>query len=76
MELEVVIRPRRGGSFELKVEAEGANLTGTVNPVPVSLTIGEDAGSTLVRAEFEDDDDQDDDDDDHDARKKATRGSV
>ena len=51
--LEVVIRPLGGGSFEFEAEGEGADLTGTVNPVTVKLTIGNDGGSTAVMAEFE-----------------------
>lgn len=39
--------------FEFKAEGEGADLTGTVNPVTVSLTIGDDGGSATVEAEFE-----------------------
>lgn len=52
--LEVVIQPLRGGSFEFKAEGEGADLTGTANPVAVALTIGDDSGSTTTTAEFGD----------------------
>ena len=51
--MEVLIRPRHGGSFELKAEAENADLTGAVNPLTVELIIGDDGGSTTVEAEFE-----------------------
>jgi len=50
--LEVEIEDLGGGSFELKAEGEGANLTGTVNPVTVALTIGDDVGTTTITAEF------------------------
>jgi hypothetical protein len=30
--------------------AHDANLTGTANPVPVTLTIGDDSGATSVNA--------------------------
>lgn len=51
--LEVQIVPLGGNDFQLKAEAEGANLSGTVNPVTVGLTIGDDSGSTAVTAEFD-----------------------
>jgi hypothetical protein len=40
------------GQLALRVSGGGddANLTGTVNPVPVTLTIGEDCGTTSVEA--------------------------
>jgi hypothetical protein len=47
--LEVVIRPL-GGSFEFQVNGKGADLSGTVNPVPVHCIIGEDSGSTTIIA--------------------------
>lgn len=53
VELEAKITDLGGGSFEFKAEGEGADLTGTVNPVTVGLTIGNDGGSTMVEAEFE-----------------------
>ena len=52
MSLEVQIVPLGGNDFEFKAEAEGANLSGTVNPVTVGLTIGGDAGTTMVTADF------------------------
>ena len=57
--LEVKVTPLDTDDFELKVEGEGVDLTGTVNPVEVGLTIGDDSGSTTVTAEFEGDDDGD-----------------
>lgn len=53
VELEAVIRPLGAGSFEFKAEGEGANLSGTVNPVTVGITIVNDGGSTTVPAEIE-----------------------
>ncbi|MBI4489344.1 MAG: SBBP repeat-containing protein, partial [Deltaproteobacteria bacterium] len=53
VELEAKITDLGGGSFEFKAEGQGADLTGTVNPVDVALTIGDDSGSTTVEAEFE-----------------------
>ena len=51
--LEVRITDLGGGMFEFKAEGENANLTGTVNPVQVTLTIGDDSGTTMVTAKFE-----------------------
>jgi Tol biopolymer transport system component len=53
--LEAVLRPLGGGLYEFKAEGENANLTGTANPVPVELKIGDDSGNITVNAEFEDD---------------------
>lgn len=50
--LEARIRPLGGQDFEFTAQGTGANLAGTVNPVTVELTIGDDGGSTAVRAEF------------------------
>jgi len=50
--LEVEIEDLGGRSFEFKVEGEGANLTGTVNPVTVGLTIGNDCGTAVITAQF------------------------
>ena len=62
MAVEVVIQPLGGGSFEFKAEGESADLTGTMNPGDVQLTIGDDAGMTSVTAELEDEEQDDDDD--------------
>ena len=47
------IRPLRGGAYELEMETEGANLKGFSNPVTVRLAVGDNAGSTTVRAKIE-----------------------
>lgn len=52
MRLEAKIRPLEEGTFELKVKGRKAELTGTVNPVPVNLTIGDDGGSATVIVEI------------------------
>jgi hypothetical protein len=51
--LEFVIQPLGGNSFQFEAEGRGANFTGTMNPVTVTLTIGDDSGSTTVIAEFD-----------------------
>src|SRR6266849_2313018 len=51
--LEVQIASLGGNDFQFKAEAQGADLSGTVNPVTVELTIGDDGGSTTVTAEFD-----------------------
>ena len=48
--LGVLIQPLPDGSFWFGAAGAHANLTGTANPVPVTLTIGDDAGSTSVVA--------------------------
>jgi hypothetical protein len=48
--LGVLIQPLPDGSFGFGAAGAHANLTGTANPVPVSLTIGDDGGSTSVVA--------------------------
>ena len=53
VKLEVKITPLGANSFEFKAEGNGLNLTGTVNPVTVTLIIGNDQGSATVAAEFE-----------------------
>ncbi len=51
--LEAVLRSLiLGNDYELKVEAHGADLTGTTNPVPVSVTIGDDSGSKEITAKI------------------------
>jgi hypothetical protein len=39
--------------YAFDAEAKGANLTGTKNPVQVSLTIGDDSGTTSVKADID-----------------------
>lgn len=41
------------GMFEFKPEGTGADLTGTVNPVTVTLITGNDGGSATATTEFE-----------------------
>src|SRR5262249_46623247 len=51
--LDVLIRPAASGQFVLTAEGSGAELSTTTNPVTVALQIGDDRGSTTVRADFE-----------------------
>ncbi len=51
--MEAKITPLGADSFEFKAEGNGVNLTGTANPVTVTLIIGNDQGSATVAAEFE-----------------------
>lgn len=51
--LEAKITDLGNGNFEFKAEGTGANLAGLANPVTVTLTVGDDGGSTNVEAEFE-----------------------
>jgi hypothetical protein len=48
--LEIYIAPAGTNRYTFAAEASGANLNGTVNPVSVALTIGDDAGTTTVSA--------------------------
>jgi hypothetical protein len=48
--LEMSIAPSGTNSYTFAAEGRGVNLTGTVNPVSVALTIGDDAGTTTVTA--------------------------
>lgn len=52
-QLEAIVRLLQGGTFEFRVEAKGADLTGTVSPVAVALSIGDDSGSASVIPELE-----------------------
>jgi len=53
MHLEAMLRSLiLGNDYELKVEGHGADLTGTVNPVPVSVTIGDDSGNKAITAKI------------------------
>ena len=48
--LEALIAPTGAKRYASVAAAQDANLTGTVNPVPVSLTIGDDCGTSSVTA--------------------------
>ena len=51
--LEAVLRSLiLGNDYELKMEGHGADLTGTKNPVTVSVTIGDDSGSKEITAKI------------------------
>ncbi|OLD15642.1 MAG: hypothetical protein AUJ01_11775 [Acidobacteria bacterium 13_1_40CM_3_65_5] len=52
MALEAEIKSLGANSFAFEVEGRGANLTGTVNPVTVRLTIGNDCGTAVITAQF------------------------
>jgi len=59
--IEASIKSLGSNTFELKVEAEHANLTGTVNPVPVQITMGNNSGTDTVNAKIDVDHDNDTD---------------
>ena len=40
-------------AFRFEVEADGADLTGTANPLDIELSIGDDASTTNIRLEGE-----------------------
>jgi YVTN family beta-propeller protein len=48
--LQVGIAPLNGGAYAFGAGAEKANLSGTTNPVPVALTIGDNTGIVSVNA--------------------------
>jgi hypothetical protein len=50
--LTAQIEPTGANSFAFKVDATGVNLGGIVNPVVVTVTIGDDSGSATVSAVF------------------------
>jgi hypothetical protein len=49
-ELFVSIRPLWHGKYSFVALGAGAELSGTANPVPIALTIGDDTGATTVQA--------------------------
>jgi YVTN family beta-propeller protein len=51
--LEAQIELMGGFRYAFHAEVKGANLSGTTNPVQVSLGIGNDAGLTSVKAHFD-----------------------
>ncbi len=50
MNLQALITPTGTLRYAFVAAAERASLTGTVNPVPVTLTIGSDTGMTSTKA--------------------------
>jgi hypothetical protein len=48
--LNARIAPTGTKQYSLQAEGRNANLTGTANPVPVTLTIGNDSGAVSVNA--------------------------
>ena len=51
--LEAKIEPTGSLRYAFHAEVKGANLSGTTNPVQVSLGVGDDAGLTTVKAHFD-----------------------
>ena len=68
--LEAKITPLGGNAFEFKAEGEHVNLAGIANTVTVTLTVGDDSGSTTVMAKLKDDHDKGEKD--HDGRDRDT----
>jgi uncharacterized repeat protein (TIGR03803 family) len=52
VDLQVGIEQQTPGNFSFAVAAQGADLTGIKNPVPVALTIGVDTGTAAVDAQI------------------------
>ena len=50
VQLEVGITPTGAKQYAFAAAAQGANLTGTANPVTVNLTIGNNTGTVSVNA--------------------------
>jgi hypothetical protein len=48
--INAAIQPLGGGRYLLLASGAGAELTGTRNPVPVSLAVGDDSGTTTIIA--------------------------
>ncbi|HUZ92181.1 MAG TPA: YncE family protein [Methylocella sp.] len=55
VDLHVEIEPTGAKRYDLMAEARDANLTGTTNPVPVTLVIGDDSGTVSVKADIDQD---------------------
>jgi hypothetical protein len=53
VKLDVVFLNVGTNHFFFTARGERANLAGTVNPVTVGLTIGNDQGSTMVKADID-----------------------
>ena len=50
--LEIRIAPTGADAYEIEVKASGVKLSALTNPVPVTLTIGNNTGTAEVAAEF------------------------
>ena len=50
--LEVEIEPTGAKRYAFHADAHNADLTGITNPVPVTQIIGDDSGTTSVKAEI------------------------
>ncbi|MFQ5986937.1 MAG: hypothetical protein ACE5KQ_06225 [Thermoplasmata archaeon] len=66
VEVKMEIELDGDNTFEFEFKVEGATLDGLENPVEISLTIGDDSGTTTAAAEWDDDDHDDEKDDDGD----------
>jgi YVTN family beta-propeller protein len=53
VDLRVLIRPTGAKRYALEAEARHADLTGTKNPVAVTLAIGDDSGTVSVKAHID-----------------------
>jgi hypothetical protein len=52
MTLEIRIAPTGASACKMQVEPFGVNLTKLTNPAAITLTIGNDSGTTQVAADF------------------------
>lgn len=50
--LQIRINSAASGGYTIQAQGSGANLSGLTNPVPVTLTIGDDAGTTQINAQI------------------------
>ena len=50
--LQIRIVPLGGNSYSVQVDGSGVDLTGLTNPVTVTLTVGNNTGTTPVNADF------------------------
>jgi hypothetical protein len=53
MTLEIRLAPTGASTFKMQVESSGVNLTTLTNPASVTLTAGNDTGTTQVAAQFD-----------------------
>ena len=52
VKLDATLTPLGGQHYAFAAEGRHADLTGIANPVTITLTIGDDSGSTSVTAQF------------------------